>query len=54
MASGLKWNPRYQRRFDISPNLVNSVKGAMKQEQTVFDAHYESADEIRRGRYGER
>ena len=29
---------QYQRRFDIIPNLVNSVKGAMKQEQTVFDA----------------
>jgi LemA protein len=28
----------YQRRFDLIPNLVASVKGIMKQEQTVFDA----------------
>ncbi len=27
-----------QRRFDLIPNLVSSVKGAMKQEQSVFDA----------------
>ena len=27
----------YQRRFDLIPNLVASVKGIMKQEQTVFD-----------------
>jgi LemA protein len=28
----------YQRRFDLIPNLVASVQGVMKQEQTVFTA----------------
>ncbi|MEK9177653.1 MAG: LemA family protein [Patescibacteria group bacterium] len=29
---------QYQRRFDLIPNLVESVKGIMAQEQTVFTA----------------
>lgn len=28
----------YQRRFDLIPNLVESTKGVMKQEQEVFTA----------------
>jgi LemA protein len=40
---------QYQRRFDLIPNLVESVKGVMKQEQSVFTAiadartHYSGA-----------
>ncbi|MBI5734169.1 MAG: LemA family protein [Candidatus Kerfeldbacteria bacterium] len=29
---------QYQRRLDLIPNLVESVKGVMKQEQAVFGA----------------
>lgn len=29
---------QYQRRFDLIPNLVESVKGAMNQEQAIFTA----------------
>ena len=29
---------QYQRRFDLIPNLVESVKGLMQQEQEVFTA----------------
>ena len=29
---------QYQRRFDLIPNLVSSVQGAMKQEKEVFSA----------------
>lgn len=42
----------YQRRFDLIPNLVESVKGLMKQEQAVFlgiadaRAHYSGAQTV--------
>lgn len=29
---------QYQRRFDLIPNLVESVKGIMAQEETIFTA----------------
>ncbi|MEK7496790.1 MAG: LemA family protein [Patescibacteria group bacterium] len=29
---------QYQRRFDLIPNLVESVKGVMKQEKEIFTA----------------
>lgn len=29
---------QYQRRLDLIPNLVESVKGTMKQEQEIFNA----------------
>src|SRR3989338_1044110 len=29
---------QYQRRFDLIPNLVESVKGIMRQEQAIFTA----------------
>ncbi len=45
-----KWaqvESQYQRRFDLIPNLVEAVKGSMKQETAVFGAIAEA-----RTRYG--
>ena len=33
---------QYQRRFDLIPNLVESVKGVTKQEQEVFGSVVEA------------
>ncbi len=41
VAADTQWKQvetQYQRRFDLIPNLVESAKGVMKQEQAVFDA----------------
>lgn len=37
-ASWSQVENQMQRRYDLVPNLVNSVKGSMKQEQKIFDA----------------
>lgn len=41
VAADTQWKQvetEYQRRFDLIPNLVEAVKGVMKQEQTIFTA----------------
>lgn len=37
-ASWSQVENQFQRRFDLIPNLVESVKGIMKQEQAIFTA----------------
>jgi LemA protein len=40
-ATNSQWaqvETQYQRRYDLIPNLVEAVKGVMKQEQAVFTA----------------
>ncbi len=37
-AQWAKVETQYQRRFDLIPNLENSVKGIFQQEQAVFSA----------------
>lgn len=43
---------QYQRRFDLIPNLVNAVKGAMSQEEKIFGdladarANYSGANNV--------
>lgn len=41
VAADTQWKQvetQYQRRFDLIPNLVESAKGVMKQEQSIFTA----------------
>lgn len=41
VAADTQWKQvetQYQRRFDLIPNLVESAKGVMKQEQAIFTA----------------
>lgn len=37
-TANAQMDTQYQRRFDLIPNLVASVKGVLKQEQDVFGA----------------
>lgn len=41
LSADTQWSQvetQYQRRFDLIPNLVESVKGVMEQEQAIFTA----------------